>query len=110
MVEISPSEVTPEHVFMNRRQFMVGAGSAATVLALAACGAPEAPPVSAAPAVPTLPLDQLPAALANADPAASATTDELGDPLIRLRRSPTITTTMNLAPTSKPSPNSPLIL
>jgi sulfoxide reductase catalytic subunit YedY len=81
MVEISPAEITPEHIFMNRRKFMVGAGSAATLVALAACGASDEPPAPAAPAVPTLPLDQLPAALANAEAFASAAADELGDPL-----------------------------
>ncbi|MCC6455489.1 MAG: protein-methionine-sulfoxide reductase catalytic subunit MsrP [Caldilineaceae bacterium] len=81
MVKISPSEITPEHLFLNRRQFMVGAGSAAALVALAACGGPEAPPAAAAPAVPTLPLDQLPAALGHAEPFASTTSDELGDPL-----------------------------
>jgi len=68
MVKISPSEITPEHLFLNRRQFMVGAGSAAALVALAACGGPEVPPVAAAPAVPTLPLDQLPEALGHAEP------------------------------------------
>ena len=79
MDKISPSEITPEHVFLNRRQFMVGVGSAATVMALAACGSPEpaAPPV----AVPTVPLEELPDALGNAEPFASVATDELGDPL-----------------------------
>lgn len=80
MVEISPSEITPEHVFLNRRKFMIGAGSAATLVALAACGAPQAPAAPPA-AVPTLPLDELPAALGHAEPTASATTDELGDAL-----------------------------
>jgi sulfoxide reductase catalytic subunit YedY len=78
MVEISPAEITPEHIFLNRRRFMVGAGSAATLLALAACGKPEAPAAPAV-AVPTVPLGELPPALAHADPTVSATTDELGD-------------------------------
>ena len=78
MVEISPSEITPEHIFMNRRKFMVGAGSAATLLALAACASNSAPAAPAA-AVPTVPLSELPTALAHAEPVASATTDELGD-------------------------------
>ncbi len=83
MEKISPSEITPERVFLNRRQFMVGAGSAVGALALAACGAPaSSAPAAAAPSpAPTLPLDRLPAALANADPFAGSATDEIGDPL-----------------------------
>jgi len=81
MVEISPSEITPEHIFLNRRKFMIGAGSAATLMALAACGRSEEPPAAAAPAAPTVPLDELPAALAHPEAFASATTDEIGDPL-----------------------------
>src|SRR3954464_49811 len=80
MVEISPAEITPEHIFLNRRKFMIGAGSATTLLALAACGKPDAPAV-VKPAAPAIPLDQLPAALAHADPFASAKTDELNDAL-----------------------------
>jgi sulfoxide reductase catalytic subunit YedY len=85
MVDISPSEITPERVYLNRRKFMVGAGSlAAGALTLAACAMPAQPasqaPASAAPA-PTLALAELPAALANDEPYASAETDELGDSL-----------------------------
>ncbi|HXF64157.1 MAG TPA: protein-methionine-sulfoxide reductase catalytic subunit MsrP, partial [Caldilineaceae bacterium] len=52
-------------------------------LALAACGAPgaSAGEAEAAPAQPAVPLGDLPAALAHAEPYASASTDELGDPL-----------------------------
>jgi sulfoxide reductase catalytic subunit YedY len=67
---------------MNRRKFMVGAGSAVTIAALTACGMPETE--AAAPAttvVPAVPLDELPEALSHTDPYASAATDELGDPL-----------------------------
>jgi sulfoxide reductase catalytic subunit YedY len=82
MVRLSRDEVTPERLYLNRRQFMVGAGSAAGVLALAACGAPAAAPAASVPSpAPTLPLDQLPPALANAAPAAGSAADELGDPL-----------------------------
>jgi sulfoxide reductase catalytic subunit YedY len=80
MVEISPAEITPEHVFLNRRKFMIGAGSAATLLALAACAKPAAQ-AAPKPAAPAIPLSDLPAALAHADPYASAKTDELNDPL-----------------------------
>jgi sulfoxide reductase catalytic subunit YedY len=81
MVEISPSEVTPEHIYLNRRKFMIGAGSAATLVALAACSAPAAPAAPAAAAAPAVPLDQLPEALGHAEAYASATADEIGDPL-----------------------------
>jgi sulfoxide reductase catalytic subunit YedY len=83
MLKISPSEVTPERVYLNRRQFMVGAGSAVGALALAACAMPEpdAAPAAEIPQAPPVPLDQLPEALANVEPTASSGTDELGDPL-----------------------------
>jgi sulfoxide reductase catalytic subunit YedY len=81
MVEISPSEITPEHIFLNRRKFMIGVGSAATLAVLAACNRPEAAAAPAVAAVPTLPLDELPDALAHAEPFASSATDNLGDPL-----------------------------
>jgi sulfoxide reductase catalytic subunit YedY len=69
MVKIPSSEITPEHIYVNRRAFMKGAGLiSASSLLLAACGGEE-PPTS-----PTL---------ADEAPAASATvaTDELGDVL-----------------------------
>lgn len=91
MVKISPSEITPEHVFLNRRKFMIGAGSVAGALALSACAMPDLPGSggtgassgqNGAPTVVTQPLpDDLPASLANLDPTVSQTTDELGDPL-----------------------------
>jgi sulfoxide reductase catalytic subunit YedY len=81
MVEISRSEITPEHIFLNRRKFMVGVGSAATVMALAGCTMPEAPSAPAVAAAPAVPLDELPPTLSNAEPFASTATDELGDPL-----------------------------
>ena len=83
MKKLSRSELTPEHVYLNRRKFMIGAGSAAGALALAACAMPstapsvEAQPEAVAPAAPPA----FPAALAHDDPYASAATDELGDPL-----------------------------
>lgn len=81
MVEISPSEITPEHIYMNRRKFMVGVGSAVTLAALSACGAPQAPAAPAAMAAPAVPLDELPEVLAHPEPFASASSDEFGDPL-----------------------------
>lgn len=71
MIKIKSSEITPEHVYLNRRQFMQGIGALALgAVALAACGSePTA----------TLP----PTATAVAGSAAAppaALTDELGDP------------------------------
>ncbi len=87
---IPSSEITPEHVYLNRRQFMRGVGLATGALALAACGTPIAPPPpTATPAVagepltdapaPSVPASLLPAA--TAEPQASRNTDELGDAL-----------------------------
>lgn len=86
MIKISPSEITPEHIFLSRRKFMVGAGSLAVgALALSACSSMEAPvPAQAAPegqAAPAMVLSDLPEALAHAEPYASQETDELGDTL-----------------------------
>jgi len=80
MIELSRAEITPEHIFLNRRKFMVGAGSAVTLAALAACGK-SAAPAPAQPAAPAVSLSELPAVLAHQDPYASAKTDELNDPL-----------------------------
>jgi sulfoxide reductase catalytic subunit YedY len=89
MIKIRSSEITPEHVYLNRRKFMVGAGALATAAlgasALAACAMPDSgapaqnasePSVASAP-----PLEDLPASLDHAEPFASTNTDELGDPL-----------------------------
>ncbi|HRW05710.1 MAG TPA: molybdopterin-dependent oxidoreductase, partial [Caldilineaceae bacterium] len=84
MIKISPSEITPEHIFLSRRKFMVGAGSLAVgALALSACdGMPSAAgvddgPITAERLEPT----EAPAPLGHEEPFASATADELGDPL-----------------------------
>lgn len=66
--KISSSEITSEHVYLSRRQFIQGLGLAAGSLALAACGAP-APTSTGSSATPT------------GDIASSTATDELGDPL-----------------------------
>lgn len=86
MIKISPSEITPEHIFQSRRQFMVGAGSLALgALALSACGGMSAAsanePAPEGQVAPAQVITDLPAALANAEPFASKETDELGDPL-----------------------------
>ncbi len=87
---IPSSEITPEHVYLNRRQFMRGVGLATGALALAACGTAVAPPPpTATPATagtadadapaPSVPASLLPAA--TSEPQASRNTDELGDAL-----------------------------
>ena len=76
------SEITPEHIYLNRRKFMVGAGSVAVgALALAACGPGQPAAPNAASNVPKVTFKDLPAALASAEPQASTDKDELGDPL-----------------------------
>jgi sulfoxide reductase catalytic subunit YedY len=82
MVEINPSEITPEHVYLSRRRFMKGVGAlVASSFVLAACGVQEPTPTqapspvgeAAAPATPTVP----------PTPTLSATTDELGASLTK---------------------------
>lgn len=81
MLKIPSSEITPEPIYLNRRKFMVGAGSLAVgSLALAACGTAVQPAASAAVQAAPPPKD-LPAALAHAEPFASSAADELGDEL-----------------------------
>jgi sulfoxide reductase catalytic subunit YedY len=80
--KIPSSEITPEHVYINRRQFMRGVGLAAGALAVAACAAPGAPAVpTTAPATDTPAAGGAAQAAPTLAPSASATTDELGDPL-----------------------------
>jgi sulfoxide reductase catalytic subunit YedY len=64
--DIRSSEITPEHVYLSRRKFIVGAGALAAGAFLSACG------VQAPPATPQT--DEV-------APKASAPTDELGDKL-----------------------------
>ena len=70
MRKISSSEITPEAVYLNRRQFMQAAGVLSlSAAALAACGGnlPETQPAAGGAAEPA--------------PAAQSAADELGDPL-----------------------------
>lgn len=76
--KIPSHEITPEHIYLNRRKFMLGIGSlTAGALALAACG-PGMPAVSSSEAASG-------AAETSGEPAvapeAGASADELGDPL-----------------------------
>lgn len=96
MNKIRSSEITPEHIYLNRRKFMIGVGSAAT-LALAACTLPgsdssasssadavaNATDVAVTPAPPFAvgPVVDLTKVAADAAPTASQATDELGSAL-----------------------------
>lgn len=49
MIKIPSSEITPEHIYLSRRKFMVGMGALAlSSMALAACGTESKAPVAAA--------------------------------------------------------------
>ena len=73
MEKIKPSEITPEHIYLSRRKFMVGIGALAAGSLLSACGVNS---------FPTPPATDTPTGEANASaPLASMSTDELGDPL-----------------------------
>lgn len=72
MIPIKSSEITPEHVFNNRRQFMKGVGAAAIgAVVLAACA-----PAVATPA----PTSSAGSPDADGTAAGGQLTDELGDP------------------------------
>ncbi len=94
MIKISPSEITPEHLYRSRRRFMVGVGALAASMALAACGTEDTPPPTAnaaasgegmsatATAAATAPASVGATATQEpATPTASAQSDELGDAL-----------------------------
>ena len=72
--KIPSSEITPEHVYLNRRSLMKGAGLALGAAALAACRMPEMEEVASGGE--TESAEQPDATVAEA-----GTTDELGDPL-----------------------------
>jgi sulfoxide reductase catalytic subunit YedY len=72
-MKINPSEITPEHLYLSRRDFIISAGLlAGTAALLAACGV--------GPQTGTLPTASTPILV---DPSAGADTDELGDSLTR---------------------------
>jgi methionine sulfoxide reductase catalytic subunit len=77
-IEIPSSEITPEHIYRSRRQFMKGAAALAGGALLASCapGAEEAVMEESTAVSPTT----APASI-QTNAAASATADELGDPL-----------------------------
>ena len=60
MKKIKPSEITPEHLYLSRRQFITGVGAlAASTLFLNACAAPQASPVGEELADKPTPLDSV---------------------------------------------------
>jgi methionine sulfoxide reductase catalytic subunit len=71
-VPIHSSEITPEHIYMNRRKFMAAAGTAATAALLAAC-APQSPKATSS--------AQQEAQQPEETASTKGKTDELGDPL-----------------------------
>ena len=83
MNDIPRSEITPEYVYLNRRQFIKGALTVTGAALLAACGGPAtlSPTTAPAPTSPpaSAPSLNLPAALAHPEPYVSVKTDELGD-------------------------------
>lgn len=80
MPSIPSSEITPRHIYESRRQFLRQAGllTAGGLLAAACRSERRAPTITPLPSV--VPTD-LPAEAAAPSPAASATSDELGNPL-----------------------------
>jgi sulfoxide reductase catalytic subunit YedY len=68
MVKIRSSEITPEHVYLSRRNFLKGMGVLAAGAAVGACSAPSTPTTPAT-------------AGADSNLHVGASTDELGDPL-----------------------------
>ncbi len=77
MTEIKSSEITPEHIYLSRRKFMVGIGALATSAVLAACGAEETASTASS-------STSNEAAVDTTAPETNAATDELGDDLTTL--------------------------
>jgi len=78
--KIRPSEITPEHVYLSRRDFIKGAGAIAlSSLVVAACGGKEIPSTATEMSEETA----MPAVGAGPEttPKATALSDEFGDPL-----------------------------
>lgn len=72
MKKIKSSEITPEHIYLNRRQFMKGIGALAATAAIAACAPATAPQSASTPARES--------AGTTPEAASIGLTDELGDP------------------------------
>ncbi|MCA9955702.1 MAG: protein-methionine-sulfoxide reductase catalytic subunit MsrP [Ardenticatenaceae bacterium] len=84
-IEIPSSEITPQSVYLSRRQFMRGAALSTAAIAaggvLAACSSPEAEPGVSSTNLATGSSTEVGAVQTAMPGAVSATTDELGDPL-----------------------------
>jgi sulfoxide reductase catalytic subunit YedY len=91
MVKINSSEITPKHVYLSRRRFMVGVGAlVANSVVLAACGKQTPSPTvtssttSPTATLPTATMESTPSITEStpvALPTLSATADELEDEL-----------------------------
>ena len=77
MNKIRSSEITPEHLYLSRRQFIAGAGAVAASAFLSACGI-QTPTASPPPATSTVPAST---ATNTPPPQTGSTQDELGDKL-----------------------------
>ncbi len=75
-VPVRPSEITPEHLYLNRRSFLKAIGITGAGALLAACAVkPENTPGTA------LVDNPAPSPISTIEPVSSAAVDELGDPL-----------------------------
>ncbi len=81
MDKIPSSEITPEHIYLSRRQWMRGIGALAGAAALAACTSPIGNPTEPVVVAPDSPDSPDTSATDVAGGAGSAPTDELGDAL-----------------------------
>jgi sulfoxide reductase catalytic subunit YedY len=81
IVKIKPSEITPEHVYSTRREFLRQAGILTAGGLLAAACQPAAPGPTEAPAETEFPTRIVTEASAAPSPAASDAADEFGDAL-----------------------------
>ena len=79
MTPIRSSEITPEHVYLNRRQVIRRLGAGAGALALAGCGPGAAPDEGADAAAPAVESASDPGSPVVDAPSAGAATDELGN-------------------------------
>jgi len=78
---IPSSEITPEHLYLSRRKFMLGVGAAAAGALLSACGIPATAPAAQRDATSPGVASSGATPTADAPGRASKDTDELGDKL-----------------------------
>ncbi|MBC7235296.1 MAG: protein-methionine-sulfoxide reductase catalytic subunit MsrP [Chloroflexi bacterium] len=86
MIDIDPSEITPEPVYLYRRQFMMAAGALLLSTAVGACSGPQktsTPEPLATSSEPTSAPAPLPTLLQATTPTASRQADELGGELTK---------------------------